>query len=582
MTCRKRYLVRAARQRAGERQVCEYVIRRFRELGISWTTLPARATDHVKINLDKNLPSDDTFRIVSNDESETANVCISSATQPGLYAAVGAWICNRMEPMNISSSPRLNGRALFLAIHFDVCYTRWSRKQWRRYLEDLASWGMNLVWTGYDLRDYHPPWTRGWRGKFPSEARQWDVITNVYKTSRDLGMKTGLILCPNMGFRGQADDEIRAKPMARFTGDVAKTELCPSKPRGRKVLLESHERYFSMIPPFDYLLYWPLDAGGCGCDACTPWVGKAFLDLCRDSARVVKKIHKEVKIYVSDTYAEPADHSMLLKALRDEGMQWLNGIVDAWDRWTEPFPCFSPDKARRQLASMARRVPKSHELGICPDLSMTFARRPNGRNTIDWGFTGANPLPNRFSSIVRSARRATVMMAYTEGIFDDFNKAAVLGSSWNPEQTADSACQRYAAAYFPYTCPRDFSNLLELLEKNQTHWPSDANVSTMCSLRTSLEEQMTNRERNSWRWRIIAERVILEQAVAIALSGKRGSRRRAEKSIADAVNRLRRIYGEPKSRTPTMNAETVTRSLLTFEDARTEADAMHGIDPDAK
>ena len=581
MTCGERYLVTAACGRAGEQQVCAFLSRRLRELGVSRTALADRATTRVIVALDDSLPADDTFRIAANGGGRPAGIRLAAATLPGLYAAAGTWLRSRMVPLNMRSTPALHGRALFLAIHFDVCYTRWSREQWRRYLEECASWGMNLVWTGYDLRDYHPPWTRGWRKTYPNEARRWDLVSNVYRTARGLGMKTALILCPNMGFRGQADDEIRAKPMPRFTGDVARTELCPSTSRGRKVLLESHRRIFSTIPPFDYILYWPLDAGGCGCDRCTPWVGKAFLDLCRDSARVVRKIHKDVRIFVSDTYAEPADHALLLKALRGGDMHWLDGIVDAWDRWTEPFPCYSPEQARRQLASMARRVPKGHELGICPDLSMTFARRPNGRNTIDWGFTGANPFPERFSSIMRKARRATVMMAYTEGIFDDFNKAAVLGSAWDPERTARIACSEYAAAYFPSVCPKTFTDLLMLLEANQTHWPSTGDVAKMLSLRRALDEQMTDRERRSWRWRILVERVTLEEAVGVALSGKRGSRKLAEKTIAGAVGRLRRIYGEPGTRTPTMNAETVIGSLLTFEQAQTRADTVEGVDPEA-
>lgn len=579
MTGRERYFVGTAGLRAEEKKVCEYLVRRLGELGESRTTVLERATTQVEVVLSRGLPFDDTFRITATDNGGTAKASLSSATLPGLYAAAGTWVRNRIRPRDVRSTPAMEGRGVYFATHFDVCYVHWSRDQWRRCLEELASWGMNLFWAGYDLRDYHPPWERGWRKKRPEEARMWDVITNAYETARDLGMRTALILCPNMGFRGQADDRTRAKPMARFTGDVARTELCPSTVRGRKVLLDSHERYFSMVPPFEYLLYWPLDAGGCGCDACTPWVGKAYLELCRDSARIARKINKGVRIYVSDTYAEPLDHAMLLAALRGREMKWLDGIVDAWDRWTEPFPCYSPARAKRQLASMTRRVPGSFELGIFPDLSMTFARRPNGRNTTDWGLTGANPLPERFCSIVRNARRATVMMPYSEGIFEDINKATILRSAWDPRTTAETACREYAAAYFPSLSPDTFADFIRLLEANHAHWPSPADIVKMRSLLKTLDRQMTRRERASWRWRILAERVALEQAVAVALSGRKGGRNRAMRTVAETVERLRKIYREPKNRIPPLNGEYLATKLLDFESPTTRADAVDGVDP---
>jgi len=577
----ERYFICDAGQHPQEQRVCEFLSRCLRERGVSRTTVPKRATTRVRVTLDTSMPKDDTFRIVADHPHGIAEVALSSATGPGLYAAAGAWLRSGMAPLNVRSKPSMEARGIYFATHFNVCYLFWSVDQWRRYLEDLASWGMNLIWLQYDWRDYHPPWRRGHKRTFPEEARRWRLLTDVLRTAGDLGIKTGLSMTINEGFRGQADDRIRAKPMPRFTGDVAFTELCPSTSRGRKTLLDSHRRFFEMIPPIEHLLYWPLDPGGCGCEACTPWVGKTYLNLCRESARIVKKVHKGVRVYISDTYAEPKDHAMLIEALRGRGMGWLDGVVDAWDRWSDPFPCYSSDKARRQLASMARRVPKSYRFGVFPDLSMTFSRRPNGRDATDWGLTGANPHPARFGEIIRAAPRASFTVAYSEGVFEDVNKAALLRSAWDPDVTAEMICREYATLYFPSAGPAEFAELMRLLEANAAHWPSREDADRMKTLSGNIRRRLAPKEKGAWRWRVIEERIVIDRAIASALGGGARARRRSLNAVAEAVKRLRAIYREPRGRIPNLNGPTVAARLLDFSAADEDGPGRDGVDPNA-
>ena len=515
----------------------------------------------VRVSLDAALPTDDTFELRPM-RDETPGVELAAGTPVGLYAAAGSLLREGLPKRRRRSSPRMPVRGIYFAAHFDVCYTRWGKSKWREALEELASWGMNTIWVWFDTRDYHVPWARGFERRYPREARQFNRLRDALGVARDLGIAPALLSVPNAGYRDQVGKAIRATPMPRFTGDLTLTEICPSSPEGRKRILENYRRLLGMLGPFAAMTFWPLDPGGCGCERCAPWVGGGFLSIVRDLIPVVRDAAPGAATYISNTYAEAEDEKRLAAALR-KGVPGLDGVVEAWDHWSDPFPCYSSRRVGPRMREVEAMLPKSMTLGLFPDLSMAFHLRPNGRKLSDWGLTGANPLPGRLIQTLRAAPRASVLVPYSEGVFDDFNKAAVLSAAWDPKITAPEVSRRYASAFLPSAPRETLADLVRLMERNGAHWPTAEDAAKMTDLAGTIEAALSPEDARAWRWRILRERVIIDQAVADALASP-DARDDAFERIRATASRLRRAYGETLERRPTLGGDGMARRLLDF------------------
>jgi hypothetical protein len=210
-----------------------------------------------------------------------------------------------------------------------------------------------------------------------------------------------------------------------------------------------------------------------------------------------------------------------------------------------------------------------------------------------FGTIGAQPLPIMIDSFVGDGARRGMsgVMVYTEGIWDDFNKALGLQTAWSPHIGAEDFSRQYASYFFDSAFASTFYPIVQQSEKS---WPDarmpletlslfafiDTPVSArrLEDLTLSFGDKLQPQTRGSWRWQVLEYRArigmvaaslrspsdfksALLQAVSAGVDPGRLSMRIKEKRdllerYRTLVDELRTtIYQEPADRIFSMHAE---------------------------
>ncbi|MCC6144688.1 MAG: hypothetical protein IT368_12850 [Candidatus Hydrogenedentes bacterium] len=437
----------------------------------------------------------DAFRI--DDDGEA--IQIEAGSPRGLLYGIGKFLRTShyrdgFSPSSwrCTSGPRGALRGMYFASHFHNWYHQAPEAEFSRYLEDLALWGVNAVMVIFpmiNLQDWDDP-----------EAQPaLDRVCRYAKIARELGIEfaTGLNNCLFIG----APKEIRA---ARLPDPLGRRgnhghPICPSNPEGHKYILENSARLFEGLSGagLDILVLWPYDEGGCACAQCAPWGSNGYLKLSRDQAALGRKYFPEMKTVLStwmfDTPPE-GEWEGLTAALAKDGA-WVDYILaDAH----EDFPRYPLDVC----------VPGNLPLINFPEISM-WGNSP-------WGGFGANPLPSRFQRLWDQVSPVVEGgFPYSEGIYEDMNKAVVLQFYWDRDRSARSTLEEYIAYEYGDGVTEDVLALVELLEtaasRNYQKQPVDADgVRRAFQLAESVQARLPGWAHSNWRWEILYLRALLD------------------------------------------------------------------------
>jgi hypothetical protein len=453
-------------------------------------------------------------------DADGGNVRITGADAAAVLYGVGKFLrTSRYTPDGFvpgawrgASAPEGSFRAVYAATHFNNYYEAAPADEVSRYLEELALWGANAVVAHF------PTWS--FAGFDAPEARKnIEQIRRLLLAAKNVGMKTGLIQCPNQGFTS-APEGARAEPNrdeSRRRGNMG-VNCCPSKPEGRAYLEALYARLFDEFKDIgiDYLICWPYDEGGCGCDACAPWGGKAFPALSKRVAELGRAVYPKLDAILSTWLYDlpPSGEWDGLDAFVRQDGAWLDGIMcdDHFD-----FPRYPLD----------RGVPAGLPLYNFPEISMW------GRNP--WGAFGANPLPSRYEGLWRqTAGKLAGGMPYSEGIFEDMNKVVCFQFYWNGKAAAEETLREYIAYEFSPDAADDVLAAVRLLE---SAWLERGPKSQEAfALLEKVDAALPVWARNAWRWRILYLRGLIDSELA-ANGGKiEGA------VLRDAFGELTRIY----------------------------------------
>ena len=162
-----------------------------------------------------------------------------------------------------------------------------------------------------------------------------------------------------------------------------------------------------------------------------------------------------------------------------------------------------------------------------------------------WGGFGATALPRRFTELFRQAERISGgFECYSEGIYEDINKEIVNGLYINPKADPDEILRSYAAYHLPGTDPDDFVRICSLFEANHffpgTRKPSRYAISPShpdlpecrnrakeaCKLAVKMDGDIFPAFRNSWRWRLVYLRAMIDREVLDSCHGAPESARK--------------------------------------------------------
>ncbi len=408
-------------------------------------------------------------------------------------------------------------RGIYFATHYGNFYEAAPETDIRHYLTELGSWGMNVVGATFSTWQFD-----GFDD--PAARKLLSRLKTIFAPAVHQ-LKFALFVAPNQGFKS-APAELRFVP---FPDDWKRrgyhgVNICPSKPEGRDYLLDLYQRLFREFAHtgIDYLVLWPYDEGGCGCEKCWPWGSEGFLRISEEIAESAKKIFPRVQIVLStwmfDTPPTGEWEGLAEKLSRNRG--WVDYIMADSH---EDFPRYP----------LEHGVPGDLPLLNFPEISM-WGMSP-------WGGYGANPLPDRLQRLWRQVKdRVSGGFAYSEGIFEDMNKVLVLQWYRQRDAKAEEILRRYVSFHFSPEVVDEVVQAIGILEHNHTRPKEDAGSRLAKELLEQAQTKLEPAVRDSWRWRILYLRALLD----FEHYTHRGRKTRRAK---EALQELTRIYHAEKA-----------------------------------
>ncbi len=479
-------------------------------------TDPGEVPYPLTLALDPALPTEG-FEIA---DAPGGGIRISGANETAILYGAGKFLrTSRFDGKGLTpstwrgkSAPEGSFRAIYAATHFNNFYQAAPVEEVSRYLEDLALWGANTVlvtvptfnFTGMDD---------------PALRQHLDHLRRLLQSAKDIGLRTALGQCPNQGFK-TAPSGILATPNRDDLGRKGNlgVNCCPSKPGGKEYLLNLYQGLHSEFKDIglDYTICWPYDEGGCGCDACFPWGAKTFPELSKSMAEMERTIFPDLKVILSTWVYDkpPAGEWEGLAALLEKDHAWLDAIM-CDDH--EDFPRYPLDHG----------VPAGLPLYNFPEISMW------GRNP--WGTFGANPLPGRYERLWKQTNgKVSGGMPYSEGIYEDMNKAICFNFYWNRSTTAEETLREYAAYEFSPEVVEDVLSAVRLLE--ETWIERGPKSEEAFKLIEKVDASLPDKAKKGWRWRLLYLRGLIDSQLVSNGNKMEGP------VLRDAFNELTTIY----------------------------------------
>lgn len=437
-------------------------------------------------------------------------------------------------------TPRCSVRGVYFASHFHNYYINAPFEEIRRYIEDLALWGFNYL-------DAILP-SINIRSEDDEEVSvQCRRLAALFAAAHSLGMKVKTSLFTNGAYL-EYPPEYKHTPVRDDFGRRGNSGnmLCYSKP-GVPELMDRYNRTFCEAMRacgLDMVITWPYDEGGCGCEQCAPWGAKGFLAASKRAFSIAREYFPEVRRVLStwmfDTPYEGEWETLSkdLAAARAAGEPWCDYIMADSH---EDFPAYPLEQG----------VPGQLPLLNFPEISMW--------GLYPWGGWGATALPQRFFRLWKQTRnRLDGGFAYSEGIFEDINKAVVAQLYFfGDEASPEAVLSEYARYELGLNDSVAFVELISLLEKTHTAvWETStcllADADRCHALAKEIDGQLPAHAKASWRWRQIYLRTLIdarryrlahEAGEPLKLGDGRWKELLAgDAAIRDAFDELKRLY----------------------------------------
>lgn len=401
-------------------------------------------------------------------------------------------------------SPDCPVRAIYFALHNYNWYQEASEEELLTYLTELLLYGYNTVMLILPVMNI--------REKDDEIAvKAVSAIRKMFLLAKSLSMKCGLFINVNQGFV-TAPHEWDADPSYDNPDKVVRgslgRNLCPNKEGTLAYLRSIWNWEMDSVKDIglNYVVTWPYDEGGCGCEKCRPWGAKGYLDLAKlcfqDMKERFPKCEMIISTWLFDRVGEPSEYEGLYKRLRSDCSEMSYIMVDDHN----DFP----------------QYPLTHEsvkpVINFPEISMW--------RLWPWGGYGANPLPKRFEGFFRSAKDILFGGApYSEGIYEDISKVQCVGYYWNKNASYQDIFREYMnyefgvvndeGEMFPEILS-DAIHLTELIEHNHTlvgmdELPVEEECKRIGELARSIDGKLSEKRRASWRWHILYTRAILDE-----------------------------------------------------------------------
>lgn len=460
--------------------------------------IPVEFTDKgmtIEFCIDSTIGEKESYWIVPTEDGFS----ITGADELGLYYGIGKFLHSAKwseqnfvpNPPTGVVTPACDFRAIYFAVHFYNWYQMASEEELERYLEDLLLWGYNTIICIIPTVNIDT---------FEDKlfVNSINKIRTIFSLGKKYGMKSGLIIYPNQGLKTTPEEY--AADMSfnlLYRGNLGRN-VCLSNPKGfeymRYIWRTELEQFVDI--GIDYVITWPYDEGGCGCENCRPWGANKYCDGCKGVREEALKLYPNVKMVVStwafDAPDDDGEYAGLYKRLKGD-MDWVDYLmVDAHN----DFPRYALE---HEVIKPIINFPEISMWGLFP-----------------WGGFGANPLPERFQGFWDSAKHVLKGgMPYSEGIFEDILKVQCSGYYWHPDKHYREILSEYISYEYSWEVIDDALELMRCIEKNHDAVAKgvepDLSVSQRgVALAEVINKCLSESAKTSWRWRILYIRAILD------------------------------------------------------------------------
>jgi len=406
-----------------------------------------------------------------------------------------------------SSVPDKPVRGVYFATHFFNWYHVAPVEEVTRYVEDMSLWGINsfLVWFAVDAYNGIDD---------PNAQVMLARLRVLLKTVKDLGLDTSLGCVANDGY-ANSPVELRAERVTERGQALAAwmgTELCPSKRGVLELELKYCEEKFAAFESIglDYWFIWPYDNGGCACSECAPYGANGYLTMAEPIARAYRRAFPKGKVILGAWFF---DH-------------WVDG---EWEGITKKFNAERPDWVDYIMADGGGGAYPEYPLehGSPGGLPMLNFPEISMYGMAPWGGYGANPMPGHLQELWNSSGdRLSGGFPYSEGIYEDINKAILAQFYWRQKSKAVETVREYISFYYSPAVVEEVSRAIGILAQNGFHRREEKDGATRI-LMTSTEgadeafrliaqsdKRLTPRVRASWRWRILYLRALIDSELS--------------------------------------------------------------------
>ena len=397
----------------------------------------------VALFLEKNMEKE-SYRIEKTDD---AHISVYGADFLGLVYGIGRMLHKGMEEIKDEQcTPKKHIRAVYYATHFGNFYQSAPIEEVIHHMEEQMLWGCNCIAMWFDMHHFCGI-------DDPAAKKLLFRIRDVFSVAKSMGMKTSLTMLANEYYCG-APENLLAQNSTEGTGYTKKmvgfygTEICPSSVEGEALIISARRKMLEFFKDtkLDFLLLWPYDQGGCTCSQCRPWGGKGFLEISKELSVLLREFFPEAKCILSawrfDDFTT-GEWDILLKEL---------------NHLREYFDFIMADFAASETPEELHQYVKKAGMGLVgfPDISMLAT---------PWGGFGAAPATKHLNGVFeKNELNADGGFCYSEGIFEDINKALML-SLYMGNSTREDVIRDYFRFYFGENTVEYAPELIDGLEE---------------------------------------------------------------------------------------------------------------------
>jgi len=319
-------------------------------------------------------------------------------------------------------------RTLYAPGHFGNSYEVMGENEMREMLQEALFWGFNRYADWFDMEDCSDPFSG--KREYQLGHALWERKKAHFLAAQRLGLACDLVITPNHVYVDQCRADWLATTNAKIFGQL----ICPSIPGARRLILRNYENLFADLAAsgvrLSTLVAAPYDFGGCACEKCRPWI-LTFARLSREIYEIGRKYHPELKMEMVGWWWQPEEHQLFATWCEEHAPGWVGQMY-------LHIPYGQTDVASVPLPQGCARSAFVH---------IGYADQASPRDV--YGHLGPVIAPARLEKTVRdlAGHGCQGVMAYSEGVFDDVNKAILAGLASGRYSSTDELLRAYAVRY---------------------------------------------------------------------------------------------------------------------------------------